>query len=518
MLLPPLSKILQSMGLPHYKALYEEVNIDTPKEIYNFVEFFKDKVKPLHMPRILIVGDGDNDGFVATKVAYKTLYRDYAVDFIFPKGKSHGINELLMDILFEDYQVVIIVDSATNDFTALNTLLIHDKIVIVIDHHKLNQTPYPIKNDNFFLLNCKMFENTVFHDLSAGYLTYMAMEALKPILNKTGEDLFDLAITSIYSDECSLRNEFNRSIVNKAYNRTSYSEFLSKFMTKYDRLDVNFVSWNYAPRINNLFRMEHLDVVENLILEDNLESSLKLMDMFYQSSKAVRDDLLLSSSHKSLDNLVFVDLTNTKSHIYSELNAYNFTGMIANEMASKYLQASLVCYKYFDGLEYKYKCSFRDFYNRNVFPVLSSLPVSGGGHKSAFGFTCDEKDIFKVVNYLDKYIGIISLDMEYIKDKINIVNISTLSELNTLSNLNRLEEYAKYNTIAGTDLMPIFIKSFIGYQPTITLEKNRTVIRDRKVQAVIFDKVYNRSTLLKLKPKFEFNNSVRLIGEIAYSS
>lgn len=518
-------RLITGSTLPNLHIVLDRMGIGTlnmeslPYENKSLPEFkrIKDVFGRLKNKNILLVGDNDNDGFVGIKIAYEYLNSNYNVDFLFPENKTHGLTvDMIMDnIIGNNYGLVIIIDSSTDRIRELNLLSYEDLEIIVIDHHNPPKLPYPINKPNLLMINNKFSDNEIKY-VSAGFLTYLCMEYIKDDLGlKPDDDYFDLALSSIYSDQCPLSDEYNRSIVEQGHKHHKRSRFMKLFMNRYDELNLSYVNFKYAPIINNIFRLNRLDIIEKLIVCKGLEleSEVEASKLLYQTGKNISEDILKSSHLVELEHVVFTDITKSNS-IYSEvLDISNYTGIVAGKISEKYIKPAIVVYK-LDEIGNKYKCSVRDCFNRNLLNVVHLLNLQGGGHNPAFGFTCNEKDLVPTIDYINEYVKAMTMNKDNQEQSANIIKINSLSELNHPLNKAIIKTYANYNLYASGGLPPIYIQTKIGDYARIITEKNRVLVEEDGVELILFDRVINRkNTQVKFTPTLKYNKYIELLGE-----
>lgn len=394
----------------------EDVNIpltmflasqDFVRELYNAVSNNK---------RILIDEDCDPDGYLAGRAIKDTLdhigYKNYYIEK--HAAKRHKIDMAYLNSIVERrFDMVIIVDSSTNDMEALQFMSDQGIKVLIADHHNTNYifSDYP---ENVVIVNPQIdikFKPVVYNALSGCAVTVFLMEYfLSKYFNTDLQSLYILAYITLYSDSCDMSQEYCRYVVTKCLNATEGGPEIVKLLMnpRYDFLNRNFISWKLVPRINALLRANEFEFVHDVLHNDewvrqNSTSILEHIEEVYSKQRAsvsecvqfcidAIDHTQMTFKTLALKNIVCTLIPPEYANRYR-----NSTGMIANQIASE-LKRACICIV--DTGESEYEGSVRDHANRNILDVFKKYTYAEG-HGPAFGVRFDRRELHDIITSLD---------------------------------------------------------------------------------------------------------------------
>ena len=103
----------------------------------------------------VVIVDSDADGYTSAATLINYLHDLFPVwvenklDYVVHKGKQHGLNDHIDDLLTDNYKLVIVPDAGTNDIDECKKLQTKNIKVIVLDHHLCDiDNPYAIVINN----------------------------------------------------------------------------------------------------------------------------------------------------------------------------------------------------------------------------------------------------------------------------------------------------------------------------------------------------------------------------------
>lgn len=233
---------------------------------------------------------------------------------------------------------------------------------------------------------------------------------------------------------------------------------IQPFTTKWTKLNRNFVSFSYCPRINNLCRHNRADLLKLLFFEHITDTQRELVkkevEDLYQNTKEEKN-ALLENCDLFTEDLGFFTLVNlNKALSISNFDweyLVNATGFIAGAISEKLHKPTIA---YIDNRDGYYKLSGRDETNKVDFrDFLRLYNLEGGGHVYAAGFKVPAIDFedFKMQIYGDREAT--SMQSFLVWD---------VRKANTASILRVLPRVAKYNEVAISKLKPIYLKLYLG--------------------------------------------------------
>lgn len=396
--------------------------------------------------------DGTMCGFQLAEMFKKFNYYNYTVWNI--KSKKHEIDEdCVRECIRGAYDYIIISDVGSNEMEVIRKLTTFGVGVIIIDHHvsKYKFEDYP---ENCVIINTKMNDlvDTRFkYNLSAGALAFTLVYKYGVIKSKDLSFLSVCALITLYSDSIDMNTHLAKSIYNLAIKESAsrFPFFVKDFLNKY-AFRRRFIEFTLVPRINSLFRSERFDIINRYFFDDEISSIyrnglVKQIEEIYVSSRKLIGRISDIVHREELDNFVVCNLA--KSDLAVEANKlYNYTGIIANNLAQVYGKPCVVLCPY----EGKVKGSFRDLFGRDYLSIFKQF-CECGGHPAAFGIHLSN---IEVSHFLDtiKY----TVDKRFSTYKIQENIIVEMDEKHP--NVRLLEKMAQYNEFSGVSMPPVVVK------------------------------------------------------------
>ncbi|MCQ2794477.1 MAG: DHH family phosphoesterase, partial [Bacilli bacterium] len=359
-----LSREANDGDVPNYRAFME-------------IEIAKTRIKKAidTNEKILVYGDYDADGILATSILVRTLKKLNAeVDYYVPSRylDGYGISEEKVIKAHEQgYTLIITVDNGVTAFAAIKKAQELKLDLIITDHHEYQSRPDALA---FLHPKASSLKVTTSGAMTAFYLSYALLEEIDPYLLIMGA-------TSILSDVMPLREE-NRFIVKlalKYLNKNKYDQFnlLSGAYT-YDETTLNSL---VIPKINAVGRIEQgkeVNVLVKYFVSDNYRDLVKIRDYVNEVNEH-RKDLASNALQASVDI--------TKACVCLKLDCLiGLSGLIANRFLMAHDKpAAIFAQDLKDGyirgsLRSKNGCNVMDFINQN-----KNLFNEFGGHAFAAG-------------------------------------------------------------------------------------------------------------------------------------
>lgn len=332
--------------------------------------------------KILIYGDYDCDGVMATSIMLSTLRELGAEATPFIPSRyvdGYGMNEENARRIAEsDFSLILMVDNGISAIDPIAILLQAGKETIVIDHHEMG----PILPPAYAIIHHELIH---YGDVpvSAGYLSFAFSRFL---LERDDPYYATLGALSTVSD-CMPVRKYNRIIISLALRfirKYGYPEIC--LLTDKKRIDERILSMEIVPIINAVGRMETRHAVVKAVqyfaekdapkqaisaylIEENQQRKLatKEAEAVLEIPEGKPGILVLSSLKEGLNGLLANKL----------LFAYNLPcAVFSPSEANKDI--------YVGSLRAKKGFSFVDF-----FAFLDDLPIRGGGHELAGGITIE---------------------------------------------------------------------------------------------------------------------------------
>ena len=348
-------------NLYHYLNTSAEDLID-PASIKNMEEGVKLLIKHIsNNDKIFIQVDSDCDGYTSAALLLNylhTLFPSFIennVRYRMHEGKQHGI---IFNTIPKDVKLVIAPDSSSNDY--LEHQLLHEQgcDVLVIDHHEAEKY-----SDYAVVINNQMCDYPT-KSLSGVGMVLKFCQYIDQLLNVDYSKLFyDLAAFGIIADVMDLRDYETRYIVKTGLSfvhNTLFKkicEMQEYSITSHGGLSPFTVGWYISPLVNAVTRSgtqeEKLLFFEAMLdwqafeeilstkrgckgqMETKAEQACRNARNIKSKQDKQRDEgfklieKIIEEKHLTENKIIAVKLPEGKVN-------RNFTGLIANQLLSKY--------------------------------------------------------------------------------------------------------------------------------------------------------------------------------------
>ena len=423
-------------------SIYNKVSIINP--FINNLDFELSKNLIINFinskKKILIIGDYDVDGSVATGLLirlFKQIKHPY--DYFIPDRleDGYGISEKLFKKIEKKLtELVIIVDSGSKSYDAINYLNNLNIKTIIIDHHELVK-PYP-KSTSF--INPKKDKDHNHYNLCASALVYFLVDILKKELTLKNYNKSDLFLTALATvcDVMPLRG-LNRNIVQTAFNEYNHNnlDFINYFYSKKkksNKFHYDDLGYIIGPILNSGGRLNKSNLATKLIISKNKDEIKKISNQLINLN-----DKRKEIEKKSIDKINYNDLILIKDRIIiiKDLTIpEGIIGIIASRFLEKYNKTTIVLTQSGNLL----KGSARSTSDINIGSIINNLVskkilLNGGGHNMAAGFSLYKKNFNKFKSFLFGYkLTIGDSKKKYVsKISTSAVNIKFLKDLEKLA-------------------------------------------------------------------------------------
>lgn len=414
-----ISQIINDEKYP-FKSEYLDVILD---RIY--------KAKVLS-EKVVIVGDYDADGIMATTILHKAL-TDFGIEagFYIPNrlSEGYGINDKIIDkVASKGYSLIITVDNGVVAYSALDHAKSVGIDVIVTDHHMLDEQ----LNYNFdYLLHPKLLPNG-YNDLCGAGLSLIIAERIIS-KEKLGE-LYVYAMVATIADMVSVFG-FNRNIIkNGLYylNKNGNEHIENLIHYRNGKIDQKVISFQVVPKLNTFGRMADIVNVNNIVRYFLLNDSAEIEAVAKSITKVNQDRIDLT--RKTFEEHTDVKKYGTLNVLIGENIHEGITGLIAGRNLSLNNEPIIVLTKVNDV----YKGSGRSPVGYDLHKLLNPLSEyfeSFGGHAQACGISIAEHNLATVLGLLSENSQHIKYDVvekPYLNLDINNLSITMIEQINNL--------------------------------------------------------------------------------------
>ena len=411
--------------------------------------------------KICIFGDYDVDGATSSGIMSKYLEQLNIDHFVFiPDRQKDGYGpsvKTFTNIINKNVNLIIALDCGTTSFEAIEYARSKNIDVVVIDHHKSQET-FPAANA---IINPNRIDETGdYYYLCAAGVLFIFLVGLNKILRenyyfnkaKVQEpnllDLLDLVMMGTVCDVVPLM-DLNRAFVyqglkvaSKRYNLglktlVDYSKIKKKLST----YEVGYV---LGPKINAGGRIGKSELGYNLLTTNNAETAY-LISNELESLNLKRKDI----EKKIVEEAIGIsEKNNDEPIVFLSKNDWHegLIGIVASRLKDHFNKPSFIISQKGDDC----KGSARSIFGFDVGMAITkckqlNIITKGGGHPMAGGFSLksDKLEIFKS--------ELIKLFLKLKKNKDNnIIEIDSYLESSAINDeliekLNHLEPYGSGN-------------------------------------------------------------------------
>ena len=411
--------------------------------------------------KICIFGDYDVDGATSSGIMSKYLEQLNINHFVFiPDRQKDGYGpsvKTFTNIINKNVNLIIALDCGTTSFEAIEYARSKNIDVVVIDHHKSQET-FPAANA---IINPNRIDETGdYYYLCAAGVLFVFLVGLNKILRenyyfnkaKVQEpnllDLLDLVMMGTVCDVVPLM-DLNRAFVYQGLKVASKRHNLglktlvdySKIKKKLSTYEVGYV---LGPKINAGGRIGKSELGYNLLTTNNAETAY-LISSELESLNLKRKDI----EKKIVEEAISItEKNNDEPIVFLSKNDWHegLIGIVASRLKDHFNKPSFIISQKGEDC----KGSARSIFGFDVGMAITkckqlNIITKGGGHPMAGGFSLksDKLEIFKS--------ELIKLFLKLKKNKDNnIIEIDSYLESSAINDeliekLNHLEPYGSGN-------------------------------------------------------------------------
>lgn len=422
-----LNRGIKKSDIQHY--LYT-----TDEDINNYLSFgvenivaginlVKDAVK--NNKSMLVVVDADCDGYTSAALWMNYFYlafEDYYsnIHYFIHSGKQHGLNDCIEEA--KNYDVIILPDSSSNDYSYHKILKDLDKQILIMDHHEAEK-----KSEYAIVINNQLSDYPN-KDLSGVGVTWQFCRALDDTFCTSYADrLLDLVALGNMADMMSLKSIETKHLIWKGFKRENIKNpFIYGMIDKnnfslnkadyksYNGLDVTPMGAAFfiAPFVNAMVRSGTQEEKEILFKSMLISEAFKEVPSTKRGHKIGDKERIVDQAlrictnvknrqTKAQDNCVALleKMIEEKNLLEDKVLLFllepgqidkNVAGLAANKIMAKYQRPVCVLTKVIKDGEISYQGSARgyDAGGINNFKDIcteSKAIMYAEGHQSAFG-------------------------------------------------------------------------------------------------------------------------------------
>lgn len=382
----------------------------------------------------------DCDGNCAGTIMVKYLlnYTDN-IQPIFMLGKKHGLASYgdLMPIV-ETTDILIVVDSSSEDIAQHKWLKENGVEVIVCDHHDTKE------RSGYATVINSQFDGYENPQLCGSGVTWKLCLAIDEATgNEYAEDYIDLCAVATIADVMSVAEEYpeNRYLVYTGLKNLK-NPAIKEIIGKYD-FNSTSISYSIAPLFNSAARNSRNDLVVKLLLSDDSKEIKRIIGEL-KEIKSRQDELIKSTMNNVHFQIKTTDWENNKV-VCAFIDSNEHAGVVAGATAAHYCRPAIILHN--NPEQEQYKGSMRGFGIDNFkTKILETRLAWSGGHESAAGISI-KKDNF------DKFIKAINKSLENTEFKLRH-EVDVVLKPNQIST-QLIEKINEVNLVSGMGFSPI---------------------------------------------------------------
>lgn len=383
--------------------------------------------------KIFIQVDSDCDGYTSAAALINYLnclfpyFAQNNIDYRIHTGKQHGLlDEVVEDIINNDYHLVIAPDSSSNNFEQHKKLKENGIDVLVIDHHEAEKI-----SENACIINNQLcdYPNKTLSGVGMVYKFCCHFDSI--MHTYYADDILDLVAIGLIADMMDIRNFETKRLIELGLGHIR-NPFL-KEMIKAQNYSIEragglcpfAISFYISPQVNGTIRMGNQEE-KKLLFESMLDfkgyaqipstkrgckgqtetvaeqACRNCTNIKRNQAKAIEDSLevvenIIASKNLEANKIIAVKLDKVSNR--------NLTGLIANQLMAKYQHPFMLLTKVVDeNGNVSWEGSGRgfesaDFNDLRAFVQKSGFATFAEGHANAFGVGFADEDFEDFIFY-----------------------------------------------------------------------------------------------------------------------
>ena len=353
---------------------------------------------------VVIFGDYDADGILATSVLYKALqvYGIQAITVVPERDNGYGLTEEVIDCVISEYlpDLIITVDCGISCFKEVEYIQDLGVDIIVTDHHEI-----PEILPNCITVNCKLQgQEYPFSGLCGCGVAYKLASAL---IGEKADEYLDLVAIATIADSMPLIEE-NRAIVKEGLNliKNSKCQKAVEILVKESQLKevtAGSIAFSISPKINAAGRMnDAFTALRFFTTNDEQEMSVLVKSLIEYNAK--RQDGCNELHLKAKEKIAKQGCPEKVIVLYDENWQQGLLGIISARIAEEYNLPCVILSKSGDS----YHGSARSIEGINIYDALcyaKEYLEEFGGHAQAAGVKIKEENIALFTEKLKEFVS-----------------------------------------------------------------------------------------------------------------
>lgn len=349
--------------------------------------------------RFTVLWDSDLDGNAGGAITTLHLLNyTNQVNPIINQGKIHGLSGQNGEDLIATTDILIAVDSLSNEHEHYKTLSDNGVKIICLDHH-----PSSLESQKYATVVNSQLNDYPNKMLSgSGVALKFALYIDQYTGEEFAEDLYDLAACGLIADMMDIKDSWeNRYICWRGMNslkNIGIQEILNNY-----RFDGQAISYSIAPAINACNRTSNNELAMKLLLTQDKREVKSLVKQIKEIKK--QQDALVDENVNDVEFQIRNNLTEQSRVISGFVNDGGFSGLIANKLASKYQMPCIILHENEEETEV-YKGSMRSYGLENFRDVLNQTKLCKAlGHEGAAGVIIPKENWSKLIQKINEVLA-----------------------------------------------------------------------------------------------------------------
>jgi single-stranded-DNA-specific exonuclease len=470
--------------------------------------------------KICISMDCDPDGITSGVVLYKYLknYTDF-VDYIYvERSVSHGLDVQIKHykILAEDDKetkefknkmmsivneadLIIAVDSSTNDIEMCQQLKDMGKTIVVLDHHQVD-----VDKNCAILVNPQhplcLYPNK---DLSGVGVVFKVIQTIEDEMINLDLGIVDpfkfvdLVALGMISDVMRVDGLENRYIMTlglKNIRNTGFLRILKGASINQYKVKGTDIAFSVTPLLNATMRMDNIKTAIDMLLEDddNICKKLRLKMVKLREEMQQKAKRLTAEYEPTIDHSKKIIIA------LGEFESKGMNGLICQQLASKYKKPCVVGRITKESVSGSFRSV--DGFNLNEFLQKFDKDIKVLGHEQSGGIVVATELLPELVRYIEE-------NMPKLEDKSQVIEYDLSINVNEIPNY--IDTIMQFNYLVGNGFPNIIFKV-----DGITIEE-RKVIGDTRETVKFHTMTEEKLDLIRFRVDENYANDLDVFDSVS---
>lgn len=394
--------------------------------------------------RICLSYDADADGLTATSTMFRYLknYTDNVYYIYSERNDGHGIQNQI-DQIEEGTDLLIIIDSSSNETETCKKIRGMGIDVIILDHHAIERhNPYVLMV-NPQQKDCR-YPNK--HISGAG-VVFKTIQVMEDTLEQVDPfQYIDLVAVGMYADVMRVDVPENRFIIMhglRNMRNTGLLRILKSAKVDMYKMNSSVIGFTIAPLLNGVARLDNIKLAIDMLTSDDDKECQKI----YRQMKKLNEERKERQKEIVEQYMKSIDVSKKVLIVLDEQSSKGFNGLIAQELSEKYKRPVIVGRSHQGTIAGSFRsCGGFDF---KRFLSESGLVDEAMGHPQAGGVSLQESKLEELVQYIEN-------NLPELKQKEQTIIYDL--EISVDEVMDYINEVEKFNLLHGNSFPKVIVK------------------------------------------------------------